>query len=184
MIDRLPGTTVELSVCDASTARDVLGNIFMCGGLMLSQVSSLTGLEPYVIQNWVKRGFLPPPQKKLYSKSQFCRIAIINMLKDCLQLEKIANLLTYINGQLDDESDDIIDDCDLYCYYLAVIAGMDSAKIDGSDLKQRIDCVVHDFEEPFPGARKRISKVLAVMFHAHLASTISRKAEEILSALD
>ncbi len=184
MIDRLPGTTVELSVHDASAAKEVLSNIFMCGGLMLSQVSGLTGLEPYVIQNWVKRGFLPPPQKKLYSKNQFCRIAVINMLKDCIQLEKIASLLTYINGQLDDESDDIIDDCDLYCYYLAVIAGVDIRQLDGNELKQRIDCVVEDFEEPFPGARKRISKVLAVMFHAHLASAIRKKAEEILSTLD
>ncbi|MFR8526814.1 MAG: MerR family transcriptional regulator [Flavonifractor plautii] len=28
---------------------------------MLSQVASLTGLEPYVIQNWVRRGFVAPP---------------------------------------------------------------------------------------------------------------------------
>lgn len=184
MIDRLPGTTIEISVSDALGAKEVLSNIFMCGGLMLSQVAGLTGLEPYVIQNWVKRGFLPPPQKKLYTQRQFCRIAIINMLKDSLRLEKIVSLLSYINGHLDDESDDIIDDCDLYYYYIAAIAGADRNKLGEEQLEERIGSVIADFEEPFPGAKKRLGKVLAVMLNAHLASLLTRKAEEILNTLD
>ena len=94
MIDRLPGTTIEIAVSNADGARSFLDNAFVCGGLMMSQVARLTGLEPYMIQNWVKRGFLPPPQKKLYSKRQFCRIAIINMLREGLQIEKITGLLS------------------------------------------------------------------------------------------
>ena len=48
---------------------------------MLSQVASLTGLEPYVIQNWVRRGFVAPPERKRYSRRQFSRIVLINMLE-------------------------------------------------------------------------------------------------------
>ena len=65
MINRLPGTTVEISVGGAEDAKVFLDNAFLCNGLMMSQVARLTGLEPYMIQNWVKRGFLSPPQKKL-----------------------------------------------------------------------------------------------------------------------
>ena len=104
----LPGTTIEVTLDKKGISNGVLSNIFMTGGLVLSQMSQLTGLEPYIIQNWIKRGFLSPPVRKQYSRRQFCRVVIINMLKESLQLEKIVSLLTYINGQLDDESDDLI----------------------------------------------------------------------------
>ena len=96
MISVLPGTTIETNLNETNISNVILKNIFSAGGLVLSQVSQLTGLEPYTVQNWVKRGFLSPPQKKLYSKNQFCRIVIINMLKESLQIEKITGLLSYI----------------------------------------------------------------------------------------
>ncbi len=184
MIDRLPGTTIEIAVSNADGARSFLDNAFVCGGLMMSQVARLTGLEPYMIQNWVKRGFLPPPQKKLYSKRQFCRIAIINMLREGLQIEKITGLLSYINGRLDDESDDIIDDSDLYFYYIDAICKIEKSDIDEKSLIGAIEKVVEDFNEPFPGAKKRLIKVLAVMLNAHLAATLRKRAEDILNTLD
>lgn len=184
MIDRLPGTTIEIAVPNAKAARDILSNVFLSGGLMMSQVAGLTGLEYYVIQNWVKRGFLSPPQKKLYSMRQFCRIAIINMLRDSLQIEKITSLLSYINGRLDDESDDIIDDCDLYFYYMAAISGIKTPTIDENFITDHVEKVVDDFDEPFPGAKKRLVKVLAVMLNAHLAAVLRKRAEDILNTLD
>ncbi len=184
MIDRLPGTTIEIAVSNAEAARAFLDNAFTCGGLMMSQVARLTGLEPYMIQNWVKRGFLPPPQKKLYSKRQFCRIAIINMLRDSLQIEKITGLLSYINGRLDDESDDIIDDSALYLYYIDAISKLEHPVIDEAYISEHLQRVVADYSEPFPGARKRLVKVLAVMINAHLASILRKRAEDILNTLD
>ncbi len=184
MINRLPGTTIEIAVPNAKAARDIFNNIFLSGGLMMSQVTGLTGLEYYLIQNWVKRKYVAPPQKKLYSKRQFCRIAIINMLRDTMQIEKITGLLSYINGRLDDESDDIIDDFELYCYYIAAISELEEAIIDEKSLSQRIENVVKDFEEPFPGAKMRLVKVLAVMLNAHLAAMLRKRAEDILNTLD
>ncbi len=184
MINRLPGTTVEISVGGAEDAKVFLDNAFLCDGLMMSQVARLTGLEPYMIQNWVKRGFLSPPQKKLYTKRQFCRIAIINMLRDSLQIEKITNLLSYINGRLDDESDDIIDDSALYLYYISAICEINGTVIDDNQIFNAIEKVVVDFKEPFPGAKKRLVKVMAVMVNAHLAATLRKQAEQILNSLD
>ena len=135
MINRLPGTTIEIAVSDTAEAKSVLDNIFMCGGLTLSQVASLTGLEPYVIQNWVKRGFLAPPVKKLYTQRKFCRIAIINMLRNVLMIEKITDLLSYINGRLNDESDDILGDNELYLYFIECVSACGSADQEGIEGK-------------------------------------------------
>ena len=184
MIDRLPGTTIEIAVPNADVAREVLGNAFICGGLMMSQVARMTGLEPYMIQNWVKRGFLSSPVQKQYSKRQFCRIAIINMLREALQIEKITGLLSYINGRLDDESDDIIDDCELYLYFIDAISKLEKPVADEKYIVKHIENVISDFKEPFPGAKKRLQKVLAVMLNAYLSATLRKRADEILSTLD
>ncbi len=184
MINRLPGTTIEIAVPNKEAAKDVLDNVFMCGGLMMGQVARLTGLEPYMIQNWVKRGFLSSPKQKLYTKRQFCRIAIINMLRDGLQIEKITGLLSYINGRLDDESDDIIDDTELYLYYIAVISHIDDGSIDENMFVPHIEKVVESFVEPFAGAKRRLIKVLLVMLNAHISANFRKKAEDVLNTLD
>jgi DNA-binding transcriptional MerR regulator len=184
MIDRLPGTTIETGVLSADGAKDILDNIFICGGLMMSQVARLTGLEPYMIQNWVKRGFLSSPKQKLYTKRQFCRIAIINMLRDSMQIEKITGLLSYINGRLDDESDDIIDDSELYLYYIAAIEGVGEPTLDEGFISKRIETAVEKFREPFPGAKNRLIKVISVMLNAHFAAIMRKRADEILATLD
>lgn len=184
MIDRLPGTTIDIAIPNAEAAKDILDNAFICGGLMMSQVARMTGLEPYMIQNWVRRGFLSPPLKKQYTKRQFCRIAIINMLREAIQIEKITLLLSYINGRLDDESDDIIDDCDLYLYYIAAASSLERPIADEEYLIKHIEQVVSNFNEPFPGAKKRIVKVLAVMMNAHYAAILRKRAEDVLATLD
>ena len=184
MIEKLPGTTIEMEVPNADIAKDILDHAFIGGGLMMSQVARMTGLEPYMIQNWVKRGFLSPPVQKQYSKRQFCRIAIINTLREALQIEKITGLLSYINGRLDDESDDIIDDYDLYLYFISAISSLEKPVVDEDYLSKHIKEVVADFVEPFPGAKNRLLKVLAVMLNAHTAALLRKRAEEILSTLD
>ena len=111
MAKTLPGTTIAVDWNRPEEAETLLNSLFLAGGLMLSQVASLTGLEPYVIQNWVRRGFVAPPERKRYSRRQFSRIVLINMLKDSMQLDKICALLSYVNGELDDKSDDLIASC-------------------------------------------------------------------------
>ena len=122
MAKTLPGTTIAVDWNRPEEAETLLNSLFLAGGLMLSQVASLTGLEPYVIQNWVRRGFVAPPERKRYSRRQFSRIVLINMLKDSMQLDKICALLSYVNGELDDESDDLIDDFQLYLYIVRLAA--------------------------------------------------------------
>ena len=117
----IPGTVLTGQWDDAAQVEQQFRSMFLAGGIVLSQVASITGLEPYAVQNWVKRGFLTKPQQKKYTLRQLCRILNINMLKSALPMEEICGLLQYINGTLDDESDDLIDDSQLYFLFLRLV---------------------------------------------------------------
>ena len=179
---RIPGTVLQIEKENADGVEEMFSSMFLAGGMVLSQVASITGLEPYAIQNWVKRGFLSPPVNKRYSMEQLCRILIINMLKGALPLEKICNLLSYINGDLTDESDDIIDDTVLYFMFVKLAArarhiggnqGWDDALVEATA----------NYVEPYPGARDRVIKVLRVMLMAWIASRFITQVHEMVDQL-
>lgn len=185
MLGVLPGTTVETDLNRVDAAESMLSPLFLTGGLMLSQVSQITGLEPYVIQNWVKRGFISPPKHKKYGRRQFCRIAIINLLKDCLRLDQITQLLSYLNGHLADESDDIIDDSHLYTYITRLVGQIETGFMAGRET-WRDFCVqvLEDYDEPYSGARERVSRGLQVIITAYAAARLKGEAERMLTSLD
>ena len=175
----LPGTVLKAEAEEASGVESLFAPMFLAGGMVLSQVSSITGLEPYIIQNWVKRGFLSPPQNKRYTLRQLCRILNINMLKGVLPMERICAMLGYINGQLDDDSDDTIDDSRLYFMFVRLAAH--AKQIDQNQAWQEaIDQVLQDYDEPIPGARDRIAQVLRIMLIAYIAARMKEQAETLL----
>ena len=178
----IPGTTLVQPREDAGKVRKLFEPMFLAGGMVLSQVSSITGLEPYIIQNWVKRGFLTPPQCKRYTLRQLCRILNINMLKGVLPMERICGMLTYINGQLDDDSDDTIDDSQLY--FMFVRLAVQAKELDRSGAwMAAIDQVLQDYQEAVPGARERIAQVLRIMLIAYVAARMKEEAEGLLTEL-
>lgn len=178
----LPGTVLKAEAEEASGVESLFAPMFLAGGMVLSQVSSITGLEPYIIQNWVKRGFLSPPQNKRYTLRQLCRILNINMLKGVLPMERICAMLGYINGQLDDDSDDTIDDSRLYFMFVRLAAH--AKQIDQNQAWQEaIDQVLQDYDEPIPGARERIAQVLRIMLIAYIAARMKEQAEALLTEI-
>lgn len=183
MTKLLPGTTFEIGRITENCAENVFRTLFAGGGLMMSQVSQLTNLEPYMIQNWVKRGFLSPPQRKLYTKDQFCRIAIINMLRESLQMEKICELLSYINGRLDDESDDRMQDSGIYNLYCNLIAATSGKQLTDDVLEEETSRITEGVTED-ETTKRRLKTVLTVMTLAHRASSLKAKAELKLCELD
>ena len=114
----IPGTVLTISQEETEHIPEMFSSMFLAGGMALGQIANITGLEPYTVQNWVKRGFLSPPRNKRYTLDQLCRILTINMLKAALSLEQICGLLRYINGDLEDESDDLIRDTQLYFLFV------------------------------------------------------------------
>ena len=179
----IPGTTLTAQREDAAAIRGQFHSLFLGGGIALSQVTSITGLDPYMIQNWVKRGFLAKPELKRYSLNQLCRIITISMLKPVMPMERICSLLSYVNGKLDDESDDIIDDCELYFLFLNLAArarDLDSLE----EWNRAIEATLEDYEEPVPGAKKRVEQVLRIMITGWAASRLAQEAEKMLTALE
>lgn len=183
MSEKLPGTTFEIGKITEDCAEDIFRTMFAGGGLMLSQVSQLTGLEPYIVQNWVKRGFLSSPQRKQYSRNQFCRIVIINMMRESMQMEKICALLSYINGRLDDESDNLMGDSEiynLYCNLLAATQGkaLTDDLVEG-EAERLAGCHTEDIN-----TKKRLKKVLMVMALVHRSAILRQKAELLFCEID
>ena len=178
-----PGTTIEVTKIEKGSSRVLFDGIFATGGITLSQVSVMTGLEPYLIQNWVKRGFLTSPKKRMYSQDQFARILIINMLRESLQIEKICNLIAIIGGDLYDDSDNLIHDAELYHRYVDMLAQGDLLDRDPERLRTAAIQAAEGFVEPVPGAKKKLVDILQIMLYAHAAAQLCKEADDMLAAL-
>ena len=176
----IPGTTLQVDAQEAHNVPELLSSMFLAGDIQLSQVCSVTGLEPYAVQNWVKRGYLSPPVKKRYDLEQLCRIVTINMLKPALALEQICSLLRYVNGDLEDERDDIIDDSRLYFLFLRLAA---YHRQNQNSQEDYLGQLLADYQEPVPGARERVEKVLRIMLTAWSASQLRLAAERMTNEL-
>lgn len=180
----IPGTVLTVDREQVHTAETQLRSLFLAGGMVRSQIAALTGLESHAVQNWVKRGFLSPPVRKRYTLRQVSRILIINMLKSALPMEKICALLSYVNGQLDIESDDSIDDSELYFAFLRVAPQLRDLATDQAALAQCVRDSLSDYREPVPGAKERVEQVLMVMLTAWASAQLRREAENLVSKLD
>ena len=178
----IPGTTLEAQRENADRTDELFQSMFLAGGLTLSQVCQISGLEPYTVQNWVKRGFLSNPKNKRYNMEQVCRILNINLLKETLPLEQVTKLLAYLNGDLTDESDDLVDDTMLYFFFVRLAAR--ARYIGGQQTwDDALAEVTASYVEPVPGARAKLEKVLKVMLTAWVSGRIKAQAEEMISAL-
>ncbi len=183
MSTTFPGTTIEVSKIEKGCSRQLFDGIFATGGITLSQVSIMTGLEPYIIQNWVKRGFVEPPKNRVYSRRQFARAVIINMLKEALKLENICSLIHIIGGDTADTSDDLILDDELYHRYVDMLSQSEINLSDPVSIATAAATAAEEIEEKIPGTRKKLATILQVMLYAHSASQLRASAEEMLGSL-
>lgn len=180
----LPGTTIDIEIDRPDAAERIFAPMFLTGGLFLSQVSEITGLSPYVVQNWVKRGFVPPPENKRYSRERVSRILLINMLKDTLQIEKILDLIRYSNAHLKPGQPGYLDDRSVYEDFVAALFWCGGGMPAGGEMELAVRRVAHGREPGFPGADKRLEKVLSIMLLAYISSRLQREAEQRLAGLD
>lgn len=178
----IPGTTLTGERENADRIDGLFQSLFLAGGLTLSQVASITGLEPHTIQNWVKRKFLAPPQGKRYDMEQVCRLININILKGTMPLEEIIHLMAYLNGDLTSEADDLVDDTMLFFFFVRLAAR--ARYIGGS--KAWDDALVEiteSYQEPQPGARDKLIRVLKIMLTIWCANMLKNQAETMIAEL-
>lgn len=183
MLDKLPGTALDFDARAENNAFSVIEPILSAtGGLTLSQLSTLTGLEGSTIQNWIKRGWVTSTVGKKYTQRQVVRILLINILRGTMKLEDIANLMAYINGKVEDMSDDILHDTQLYnlmCRLLYIISRKNLRSRNG--IEEEIE---RNLSGEYAGEnRKRLKKVLLIMILGYISSYYRRLTEHEYAGL-
>lgn len=183
MIRYYPGSKVETPALREGGSRQLFDGIFVTGGITLSQLCTLSGLETHMVQNWVKRGFMSPPVKRLYSRQQLARVFIINMLRETMQIDRICGLIHVIRGEEADPTDDLIGDEELYhCYVDMLAGGMDT--IAPKQVEELANKAAMKLHERIPGTRDTLGGLLQVMYFAHMAAKLRDKAEQRLRLLE
>ncbi len=182
--DRIPGTILQKSAMGNVTGAEFLHKIFYISqGIMLSQIREIAGIDGSTLQNWTKRGWVSNAKCKKYDIEQMARILIINMLRDCMQLDRIAFLLRYINGDGKDDST-IISEVKLYDYLCRIIDALLNADASATaDLHELIESKLNDYEEKVSGARHRLINALEIMIVAYYAATLKGHSDARLLAL-
>lgn len=156
--------------------------ISIADGLTLGQVCAVTGLETSTIQNWVKRGFVPKPISKKYGSRHLARILLISALRDCMQLERIGELMTIINGDTDDESDDIISEEMLYEYFLKIASELNTNSYPEDKLPELVCHIMSGYSEKTEHI-DRLNSALTAMAYAYVAGRYKSRSENIINIL-
>lgn len=179
----IPGTVLPYENVNGGMFQTFIPMIKMTNGLSLGQICSITGLEISTIQNWVKRGYVPHPEKKKYYEKHLARILMISALRDSMKIERIGDLMQYVNGDTDDESDDIISETELYDYLCETVRQMDVHGISEEETVKLIKEVTASYSEPVAGAAERLRLALLVMVFAYVSSKLRRDADEFFNRL-
>lgn len=181
----IPGTRLNKADMGNVTGLDFLSKVFyISDGIMLSQIREVSGIDGSTLQNWTKRGWVANARLKKYDIDQVAHILIINMLRSCIQLDHIALLLHYINGRVDDTSDDIIRDSVLYDYICRILNSLMNQDIcSNASIKAVIRDTIADYEEAMPGARDRLANALEIIVIAYYAALIKRRSDAMLTDL-
>lgn len=183
----IPGTVLEKKAFGNVSGIDFLNKIFfVSSGLMLSQIREISGVDGSTLQNWVKRGWLGNTVNKRYSKEQLARILIINMMRNTMMLEKIDYILHYINGMINDASDDIISEAELYGYICDIYENYTEKGFSSTEeLRSLImQTTSEKYVEPCEGAKKRLDSALEIIIVAYFASTAANLANELFEKLE
>jgi len=158
--------------------------------MMLAQVVevakrvSQNDINPTHVQNWVRRKYLPHPQKKKYNREQVANILLINDLRDILSLEEVSHLLGYVNENLLDTSDDRINPTKLYGYYSEIF---DRSQMDWQKSLQGLEKEVEETlagEEMVKEDREKVATTLVILNLLARANLYKQIAKRWLNSQD
>ena len=158
---------------------DYLPLIKAADGLTLGQICKLSDLEPTTIQNWIKRGYVQHPVMKKYSERHLARILLISELRECMAIERIGGLLMYINGDTDDESDDIITEERLYDVFCEMADTLDKGRLPLDRIGEVADLSAQSLSDIPETDREKIHTALRIMAYGYAASCCKRRAERM-----
>ncbi|MDE5770374.1 MAG: DUF1836 domain-containing protein [Ruminococcus sp.] len=181
----IPGTTLKFSEQARDEAFSIVSPVLdATGGLTLSQLSKLTGLTGSTIQNWIKRGWVASTQGKKYSRKQVIRILLINVLRDSMKLDDIAKLMEYVNGDVEDTSDDIIDDDVWYNILCRIIfTAEDEGAFDTNSVKKLISRELEQctHEIHIRSDEYKLHNAMFVMIMAYRSACLKAEMDKVLT---
>ena len=157
---------------------DVAPLIMAADGLTLCQICALSQLEPSTIQNWIKRGFVPHPVRKKYHRRHLARILLIAQLRESMQIDRVGELLRFVNGDADDESDDLIPEEDLYDIFRRIADELERRKPAPDDVEQLVKEIAEEELSSLDGCEK-ILHALNIMACTHIANLYKSKADSL-----
>ena len=183
----IPGTILPREAMGGVSGIEFLNKVFFISdGIMLSQIKDIAGIDGTTLQNWTKRGWVDTPKAKKYTKDQLALILIINMMRDCIRLDHIAFIVSFINGRVYDRSDNIVRESTLYDYVCRVLDRLDASGdmyANGHDLRECVSEVTSDYEEAIRGSASRLRRAIEVIVTAYGAAMIKKKADGMIDSI-
>ena len=92
------------------------------------------------------------------------------MLRDVMRFEAIGTVLSHINGDADDKSDDIISESKLYVYICEAVVK-----------NEPLEKVVSDYTPNVAGAKERLITALEIILQYYKAAQMRKSADELFS---
>ena len=183
--DTIPGTKLKKAEIGGLTGKAFLSQVFIVSdGVMLSQIRKIAGIDGSTLQNWTKRGWVASTHSKRYNIDQVAHIFLINMLRSCMQLNHIAWLIEYINGDVEDSTDDIISDSELYGVICELLDALSRCEVcDSATIRRVAEEQLTDYREPVFGAKQRLLNALEIIVVSYYASLIKKSADAMLREL-
>jgi DNA-binding transcriptional MerR regulator len=178
----LPGTVLDFETRDNGDYFGIIAPVFSAfNGITLSQVKELTNLTTATIQNWVKRGYIPSPIDKRYEKRHLLRIILINSIKGGMKIEDVQRIMVYINGDVEDTSDDIISDEELYnCLCRVIKICQATSFTDETAIKNAVSVVLESYTGPTQDSKQRLENALYIMVCAFTSARLRDMSTERL----
>lgn len=184
-MDYIPGTTLPFNDVVLEDCFSLISPLLtVTKGLTLAQVRELTGLETSTIQNWIKRGWVKNPTEKRYGEEQVMRIILINMMRGSMQMEQIAFLMSYINGSVEDRSDDILPDRELFNILCSIIFECEqNAVYDTNELDVAIESHLKNVTIHDDISKSKLKTTLRAMVLAILSTRMRDLAQKAFMEL-
>ena len=180
----LPGSVIKFEREDGLNAFGKFMTVLTAtNGITFSQLQEITGLSGSTIQNWIKRGWVVNPVDKRYGEVHLARILLINMVRDVLPLESIAEMMSIVNGSVSDRGDDMLPDREWYNILCRCIFDYEEVSVGHKDMSyerlrgcisKEIACLDGLSDED----RETLSSVLFIMVNAYIASLINRSVQK------
>ena len=91
--------------------------------------------------------------------------------------------MAMVNGNADDESDDIISEEKMYDYFCRISQSAQDNEIKMNDIPQFVQQSLNDYEAPNETAFQRLCEAMTTMVYAYTAAEYKKCAESILQSM-